>query len=100
MTRGWQGGVCFDLMGMDEVVEVNAEDFDCTVQPGVTRVALNTYLRDTGLWFPIGIVFSWYFLITGVHTLLHCCADSLRMRDNISIQQCLNFLETFHISCK
>ncbi|KAK2186462.1 hypothetical protein NP493_199g03024, partial [Ridgeia piscesae] len=53
MTCGWQGGVCFDLMKMDEVVQVNAEDFDCTVQPGVTRVALNTYLRDTGLWFPI-----------------------------------------------
>ena len=67
MICGWQGGVCFDLMKMDEVVQVNAEDFDCTVQPGVTRVALNTYLRDTGLWFPIGIVFTWYFLIMGVH---------------------------------
>ena len=34
---------------------MNAEDFDCSVQPGVTRIALNNYLRDTGLWFPIGM---------------------------------------------
>jgi D-lactate dehydrogenase (cytochrome) len=38
---------------MDKVVSVNAEDFDCTVQAGVTRNALNTYIRDTGLQFPI-----------------------------------------------
>ncbi len=39
---------------MDQVVNLNAEDFDVTVQPGVTRKALNSYLRDTGLWFPVG----------------------------------------------
>ena len=53
-----QGGVCFDLTKMDQVVEVNPDDFDCTVQPGVTRMELNTYLRDTGLWFPIGTQFN------------------------------------------
>ena len=52
-----QGGVCFDLSQMDGVVSVNAEDFDCSVQPGVTRKGLNTYLRDTGLWFPVGQFF-------------------------------------------
>ncbi|CAH1780049.1 unnamed protein product [Owenia fusiformis] len=46
------GGVCVDLSKMCEI-EVNVEDFDCTVQPGVTRIALNTFLRDTGLWFPV-----------------------------------------------
>lgn len=46
--------MCFDLTKMESVVSVNAEDFDCTVQPGVTRKALNSYLRDTGLWFPVG----------------------------------------------
>ena len=46
-----------DLMKMDKVVEVNAEDFDATVQPGVTRKALNHYLCDVGLWFPIGNIF-------------------------------------------
>ncbi|ACM37038.1 MULTISPECIES: FAD-binding oxidoreductase [Rhizobium/Agrobacterium group] len=47
------GGISIDFTRMDKVLEVNAEDLDCTVQPGVTREALNTYLRDTGLFFPI-----------------------------------------------
>ena len=44
-----------DLSKMDSIVEVCAEDFYTTVQPGVTRNNLNTHLRDTGLWFPIGM---------------------------------------------
>jgi len=48
--------VCLNLMRMDAVVAVNAEDFDVTVQPGVMRKALNHYLHDVGLWFPIGNV--------------------------------------------
>jgi D-lactate dehydrogenase (cytochrome) len=47
------GGVSINTSGMDRVIEVNAEDLDCTVEPGVTREALNTHLRDTGLFFPI-----------------------------------------------
>ncbi|CAF4709845.1 unnamed protein product, partial [Rotaria sp. Silwood1] len=48
-----KGGVCLDLSRMNKVLSVNAEDFDCTVQAGVTRNALNSYIRDTGLQFPI-----------------------------------------------
>lgn len=48
-----QGGICLDLSRMDQVSTVYAEDLMVTVQPGVTREALNTYLRDTGLFFPI-----------------------------------------------
>ena len=47
------GGICVDLSKMNEVIAVHAEDLDCTVQAGITRMALNTYLRDTGLFFPI-----------------------------------------------
>ncbi|NWR81425.1 LDHD protein, partial [Centropus unirufus] len=48
-----QGGVCFDLSRMDAITELSLEDFSVAVEPGVTRKALNNYLRDTGLWFPV-----------------------------------------------
>ncbi|MCQ4630694.1 FAD-binding protein [Shinella sp. CPCC 100929] len=47
------GGISIDFNNMKRVLEVNAEDLDCTVEPGITREELNTYLRDTGLFFPI-----------------------------------------------
>ena len=48
-----RGGISIDMSRMDQVLAVNAEDADCVVQAGVTREALNAYLRDTGLFFPI-----------------------------------------------
>jgi D-lactate dehydrogenase (cytochrome) len=47
------GGISVDFTRMNRIISVNAEDLDCTVEPGVTREDLNTYLRDTGLFFPI-----------------------------------------------
>ncbi len=47
------GGISLDTSRMNRVLEVNPQDLDCTVEPGVTREDLNRYLRDTGLFFPI-----------------------------------------------
>jgi D-lactate dehydrogenase (cytochrome) len=47
------GGISIDMGRMNRVLGVNAEDLDCTVEPGITRQDLNAYLRDTGLFFPI-----------------------------------------------
>jgi len=48
-----QGGISLDMGRMDQVIEVNAEDLNVVVQPGITRKRLNEELRATGLMFPI-----------------------------------------------
>lgn len=47
------GGVVVDFSRMDRVIAVLPEDMLAVVQPGVTREALNTDLRATGLFFPV-----------------------------------------------
>ena len=47
------GGVVIDLVNLDKVLQVNAEDLDVTVQARVTRKQLNEHIRDLGLFFPI-----------------------------------------------
>lgn len=47
------GGISIDMMRMNKVLKVNAEDLDVVLQPGVTRSELNVHLRDQGLFFPI-----------------------------------------------
>ena len=47
------GGVSIDLQQMNRVLAVHAEDLDCSIEPGLTRKALNSHLRSTGLFFPI-----------------------------------------------
>jgi D-lactate dehydrogenase (cytochrome) len=48
-----RGGLSIDLSRMDKILRISPEDLDCTVQAGVTRLQLNTDLRDTGLFFPV-----------------------------------------------
>ncbi|GEO12823.1 FAD-binding oxidoreductase [Microvirga aerophila] len=47
------GGVSVDVSLMNRIIAVHDEDLDCVVEPGVTRKALNEFLRDKGLFFPI-----------------------------------------------
>jgi len=47
------GGLSIDLLQMNRVIAVHAQDLTVTVQPGVTRKQLNVELKDTGLFFPI-----------------------------------------------
>ena len=48
-----RAGVSLDLSRMKAVLEVNEEDMDCLIEPGVTRQELNAVLRDKGLFFPV-----------------------------------------------
>ncbi|WP_226622505.1 FAD-binding oxidoreductase [Alloyangia pacifica] len=48
-----KGGVVVDFTRMNKVLEIRPADMDVTIQPGVTREALNEELRATGLFFPV-----------------------------------------------
>ncbi len=48
-----QGGLCMDFTHMNRILEINSDDLDCVVEPGVTREQLNLALRDKGLFFPV-----------------------------------------------
>ena len=47
------GGVSIDLKDMNRIIAIHPQDFDCVVEPGVTRKQLNDYLCDQGLFFPV-----------------------------------------------
>ncbi len=46
-------GISLDLSRMNKVLSIQAENFLAVVQPGVTRTALNTALRYSGLVFTV-----------------------------------------------
>jgi len=50
---GNEKGITISLENMNNILTINAEDFDCRVQANVTRKQLNEELKDKGLFFPI-----------------------------------------------
>lgn len=48
-----RGGLTVDFSRMNRVLELRAPDMLVRVQPGITREALNTELRATGMFFPV-----------------------------------------------
>ncbi len=47
------GGISIDLSRMNAILAVRPQDLDCTIEAGVTRNQLNSFIRDQGLFFPI-----------------------------------------------
>ena len=52
-TNAPRGGISLDMTAMNKVLAVNERDLDCVVQAGVSRKALNDYVKDMGLFFPV-----------------------------------------------
>jgi D-lactate dehydrogenase (cytochrome) len=44
-------GVCIDISGMNQILQISAGDVDATMEAGVTHERLNEHLRDTPFLF-------------------------------------------------
>ena len=52
-TAALRGGVSVDFTQMDKLLQINVEDMNVVIEPGLTREKLNEELRSTGLFFPV-----------------------------------------------
>ncbi|WP_262694274.1 FAD-binding oxidoreductase [Kordiimonas aquimaris] len=48
-----KGGLSIDMTEMNQVLSVNSADLDVRVQTGITRKALNDYIRSDGVFMPV-----------------------------------------------
>ena len=48
-----RGGVAINFQEMNDIIQINPQDLDVVVQPGVTRIQLNRALKEYGLFFPV-----------------------------------------------
>ncbi|WP_085992278.1 FAD-binding oxidoreductase [Oceanobacillus senegalensis] len=46
-------GISINFNKMNQIIDFSPEDMTVTVQPGITRVQLNQFLKEYGLMFPI-----------------------------------------------
>lgn len=52
-TNAPEGGISIDFSRMNNIIDVHERDLDCVAQAGVSRKALNDYVRDRGLFFSV-----------------------------------------------
>ena len=47
-----RGGICIDMMRMDQIIDFNPQDLDIIVQPALGWEDLNEYLSEKNMFFP------------------------------------------------
>lgn len=52
-TVALEGGICIDMQRMNKILEVNVEDMDCIVQPGVQWMELNDHCKPFNMFLGV-----------------------------------------------